>query len=194
MEYPIKRRTTTNGIHDKTTWMTFEIDAAIEILKRTPFVLEVLLKGIPDEWLTNNEGENTWSPYEIVGHLIHGEKTDWIPRTKIILSDTQNKTFDPFDRFAQKRESQTKSITTLLEEFKELRTDNIKELRSLKINDASLCKKGIHPELGEANLQELLSTWVVHDLGHISQITRVMAKQYKDEVGPWINYLGVLKN
>ncbi len=168
--------------------MTFEIDKAIEILERTPFTIEVLLKGISEEWIMNNEGENTWSPYEIVGHLIHGEKTDWIIRTKIILLDSKNKTFEPFDRFAQKRENQTKMISELLDEFKMLRTKNIKELKSLKIDDLTLCKKGIHPELGEAKLKELLSAWVVHDLGHIAQITRVMAKQYKGEVGVWKEY------
>ncbi len=173
--------------------MIFEINKAIEILKRTPLTIERLLDGISEEWLLNNEGEDTWSPYEIVGHLIHGEKTDWIPRTKIILSNLENKTFKPFDRFAQKKESQSKSISELLEEFKKLRTDNVEELRSLNINDTDLSKKGIHPELGEAKLKELLSTWVVHDLGHISQIARVMAKQFKDEVGVWKEYLGVLK-
>lgn len=173
--------------------MTFNIDKAIEILERTPATLEHLLTGISDEWLMNNEGENTWSPFEVVGHLIHGEKTDWIPRARIILSDRSDKTFIPFDRFAQERDSQNKTITDLLEEFKKLRTENIKALKSFHINETTLQSKGIHPELGEANLQELLSTWVVHDLGHISQITRVMAKQYKSEVGVWKEYLGILK-
>ena len=173
--------------------MTFEIDKAIEILERTPLAIETLLKGISEEWLKNNEGENTWSPYTIVGHLIHGEKTDWIPRAKIMLSDSQNKTFEPFDRFAQMRENQDKSIDELLAEFKHLRKENLQELKSLQINNSKLSSKGIHPELGEVSLQELLSTWVVHDLGHISQITRVMAKQYKNEVGAWEAYLGILK-
>lgn len=173
--------------------MIFEIDKAIEILERTPLTIMTLLDGISEEWFMHNEGENTWSPYEIVGHLIHGEKTDWIVRAKIILSDSENKTFEPFDRFAQQRESQAKSIIDLLDEFKELRTANIKELQSLKIDDVALNKKGIHPELGAAKLKELLSTWVVHDLGHIAQMTRVMAKQYKGEVGVWKEYLGILK-
>ena len=173
--------------------MTFEIDKAIEILERTPLAIETLLKGISEEWLKNNEGENTWSPYTIVGHLIHGEKTDWIPRATIMLSDSQNKTFEPFDRFAQMRENQDKSIDELLAEFKHLRKENLQELKSLQINNSKLSSKGIHPELGEVSLQELLSTWVVHDLGHISQITRVMAKQYKNEVGAWEAYLGILK-
>ena len=173
--------------------MTFEIEKTLEILQRTPVTLENLLIGLSNEWLMNNEGGNTWSPYEIVGHLIHGEKTDWIPRARIILSDSQNKTFEPFDRHAQSREPQSKTVIELLEEFKKLRFENIKELQSLNIDDVALSKKGIHPELGEVNLQQLLSTWVVHDLGHISQISRVMAKQYKDEVGVWKEYLGILK-
>ena len=173
--------------------MTFEINKALEILEQTPLTLESLLSGLSDEWLMNNEGGNSWSPYEIVGHLIHGEKTDWIPRARIILSESQNKTFKPFDRFAQNRESQSKSIKELLKEFKKLRFENIKELQSLTIDDFTLRKKGIHPELGQVNLQQLLSTWVVHDLGHISQISRVMAKQYKGEVGVWKEYLGILK-
>lgn len=173
--------------------MTFEIDKATQILSRTPQVIEALLKGISDDWLMNNEGENTWSAYEIVGHLIHGEMTDWIPRAKIILSNSPNKTFEPFDRFAQQRQGKARAMTDLLEEFKKLRTKNIKELLSFKIDEKTLKKKGIHPELGEVNLKELLSTWVVHDLGHISQISRVMSKQYKDEVGPWKEYLGILK-
>ena len=173
--------------------MDFQLDKAIEILKRTPSTLESLLDGISDEWLRNNEGENTWSPYDIIGHLIHGEKTDWMPRAKIILSEATNNTFEPFDRFAQQKSDQSTPITKLLEEFKKLRSENLKELQALPINDRTLEKKGIHPELGEANLKELLSTWVVHDLGHIAQITRVMAKQYKDEVGIWREFLGILK-
>lgn len=172
--------------------MTFEIEKALEILKRTPSTLENLLHGLSNDWLMNNEGLNTWSPYDIVGHLIHGEKTDWLVRAKIILSDLENKTFEPFNRFAQERESRNKSIEELLKKFKRLRKENLRELKALQINEESLVLKGMHPELGEVKLQELLSAWVVHDLGHISQITRVMAKQYKDEVGVWKNYLGIL--
>lgn len=173
--------------------MTFQIDQAIEILQKTPAVLEHMLGGLSDEWLKVNEGVNTWSPYDIVGHLIHGEKTDWIPRARIILSDSENKTFVPFDRYAQMEEAGEKSIEALLKEFKEIRERNINELISLQINGLKLEEKGIHPELGEVNLKQLLSTWVVHDLGHIAQISRVMAKQYTSEVGPWIEYLGILK-
>lgn len=174
--------------------MTFELNKSIEILSKTPFVLETLLAGLSEGWLKNNEGENTWSPYDIVGHLIHGERTDWIPRAKIILSNATSKTFEPFDRFAQSNEPQDRPIEVLLQTFKELRAANIEALKSLQIDAVKLQEQGIHPELGKANLKELLSAWVVHDLGHISQITRVMAKQYQSEVGPWTAYLGILKN
>lgn len=174
--------------------MTFEINKSIEILQRTPSSIEALLTGLSKEWLRNNEGENTWSPYDIVGHLIHGEKTDWIPRAKIILSNSKDKTFIPFDRFAQENESQDRSIEELLQEFKDLRAENLKELKSMQINSKTLLEQGIHPDLGEVKLKELLSTWTVHDLGHIAQISRVMAKQYQSEVGPWIQYLGIFKS
>ncbi|MFK8039434.1 MAG: DinB family protein [Crocinitomicaceae bacterium] len=173
--------------------MKFEINKSIEILDRTPLVLKALLSGLPKDWLRGNEGENTWSPYNIVGHLIHNEKTDWIPRINIILSDSKDKTFIPFDRFAQMRGDQTVSIEYLLDEFKALRIASLDVLKSIPFNKLSLLKKGIHPELGEVTLKALLSAWVVHDLGHISQITRVMAKQYKDEVGPWVEYISILK-
>ena len=172
--------------------MKFDINKSIEILARTPTTIESLLTGLSDDWLRNNEGENTWSPYDIVGHLIYGEKTDWIPRARIILSKEGNKTFEPFDRFAQLREPQDRSIEELLHKFKVLRAENLQEVRSLQINDQKLSEQGVHPELGTVNLKELLAAWIVHDLGHISQITRVMAKQYGSEVGPWVKYLGIL--
>ncbi|MEO0339958.1 MAG: DinB family protein [Bacteroidota bacterium] len=172
--------------------MKFNIQKSIEILSRTPAVLEALLSNLSPEWWQNNEGKDTWSPYDVLGHLIHGEKTDWVVRSKIILSDHTNKTFEPFDRFAQMQEEK-KTMEDLLAEFKILRAENIKELQSLNINDETLQWKGIHPALGEAKLKELLSTWTVHDLGHIAQISRVMAKQYQTEVGPWKAYLGILK-
>ena len=172
--------------------MNFEISKSIEILSRTPKVLKTLLSGLSEEWVSNNEGEGTWSPYDVIGHLIHGEKTDWIPRAKIILSDSTDKTFEPFDRFAQFNQ-EAKSIEELLNEFSVLRAQNLEELKSMEIEDTQLLEKGIHPELGEARLKELLSTWTIHDLGHIAQIARVMAKQYQSEVGPWIAYLGILK-
>jgi len=169
--------------------MDFEMKKSIEILSRTPYVVESLLSGLSQEWLKNNEGKLTWSPYNIVGHLIQNELTDWMPRIKIILSNNSNKAFDPFD---QMRANQEIPVEELLKEFKELRTKNLEELKSFKINESKFSLKGIHPEFGEVNLKELLSTWVVHDLSHISQIVRVMAKQYKSEVGPWVNYIGIL--
>lgn len=173
--------------------MKFELNQSIEILERTPLVLESLLNGLSKEWVLNNEGKDTWSPYDVLGHLIFGEKTDWIVRTKIILSDADDKTFEPFDRFAQLNEVQNKPINELIEEFKLLRTDNLKALKDLISNEKDLDKIGIHPELGKVTLKQLISAWAVHDLGHIGQISRVMAKQYSEEVGSWIEYLSVLK-
>lgn len=174
--------------------MTFDIHSSLEVLSRTPSTLEALLNGLSTPWLMNNEGEDTWSPYDIVGHLIHGEKTDWMPRARIILSSLEDKTFVPFDRFAQLNEDQERTMEALLKEFRAIRTENLKALRALPISETTLSETGIHPELGTVRLKELLSTWVVHDLGHISQITRVMAKQYNTEVGPWKEYLGILKS
>ena len=173
--------------------MLYDEQESIEILSRTPTVLCYLLEGLNDNWIRSDEGPNTWSPYEVVGHLIHGEKTDWIPRVQIILAKSKSKDFEPFDRFAQSQENQNRPIKSLLEEFKELRELNLGALKSLNIKEGQLNQKGIHPEFGEVTLKQLLSTWVVHDLGHISQIVRVMAKQYTDQVGPWVNYLGILK-
>ena len=174
--------------------MKFSIAKSIEILTNTPTVLENLLSGLSEEWIKSNEGEDTWSPYDVVGHLIHGEDTDWIVRAEIILSDAEDKTFEPFDRFTQLNVSQDRSIEELLAEFRRKRIDNLQTLHLMEIDESKLSKEGIHPELGTAKLKELLATWVVHDLGHIAQISRVMAKQYQTEVGPWIQYLGILKS
>ncbi|AXG69733.1 DinB superfamily protein [Kordia sp. SMS9] len=173
--------------------MTFNLSKSIEILRQTPETLMTMLSSLSDDWLHNNEGEATWSPHAIVGHLIHGEQTDWIVRAKIILSEGNDKTFEPFDRFAQERDSKGKTIHDLLEKFKALRSQNLNELEKLQIMEGDFSKKGVHPDLGEVTLQQLLATWTVHDLGHIAQIARVMAKQYSDEVGPWSAYLGILK-
>ena len=174
--------------------MKFELSKSIEILSRTPFILETMLANLSDDWLKNNEGDDTWSPYDVVGHLIHGEKTDWLVRSRIILSNAKIKMFEPFDRFAQMGDGKDKTIEDLLIEFKTLRTSNLRELKSMNVQETDLIKRGIHPELGECNLGQLLSTWVVHDLGHIAQISRVMAKQYKMEVGPWKQYLKVIQD
>jgi uncharacterized damage-inducible protein DinB len=173
--------------------MKFSIEKSINILERTPEVLSVMLDNISTEWTSTNEGDGTWSVFDIVGHLIHGEKTDWIPRMDIILSETQEKTFAPFDRYAQFTESEGKTLAQLLVEFKRLRRENIEYLLSKSLTEKDFARKGIHPAFGEVTLSQLLSTWVVHDLNHIGQITRVMAKQYKEEVGPWIAYLGILQ-
>jgi hypothetical protein len=173
--------------------MKFNLNKSIQILERTPKVLNAYLKDLDKDWVYNNEGENTWSPFDIVGHLVHGEKTDWITRTKILLKNNPKLKFDSFDRFAQIETSKGKSLTELLEEFEQLRKENIKTLKAFKISENEFEYKAIHSELGVVNLKQLLATWTVHDLGHIAQISRVMAKQYKNEVGAWFAYIGVLK-
>lgn len=172
--------------------MKFDLNKSIEILERTPKILEFFLNDLSSSWIKSNEGENTWSPYDILGHLIFGEKTDWIVRVKIILSQSENKIFEPFDRFAQLKINQNNSISDLITEFKALRKRNLKELELLNLTTENLKFKGIHPEFGEVTLEQLISTWIVHDLGHIAQISRVMAKQYKSNVGPWKAYLSIL--
>lgn len=172
--------------------MEFRLDEAIPILERTPAVIDAMLRGVPEEWTRRNEGKGSWSAYDIVGHLIHGEKTDWIPRAKIILEQGEERPFEPFDRFAQLRDSVGKSLENLLDEFARRRAENLEALRTLKIEPSDYSRTGVHPEFGRVTLSELLSTWAVHDLGHIRQIARVMAKQYKDQVGPWRAYIPVL--
>jgi DinB superfamily len=172
--------------------MQYSLNKSAQILERTPAVLKALLLGVDEEWLMSNEGPETFSPYDVVGHLIHGEKTDWTERTKMVLEFGTSKPFEPYDRFAQFEESKGKSIEQLLAEFEVLRKKNMEWLQSLNLTDADLEKKGMHPSLGEVNLKNLLSTWVVHDLTHIAQVTRVMAKQYKEEMGPWPQYFRVL--
>lgn len=174
--------------------MKFDLEKSIEVLERTPFVLESLLNGLSDEWTTTNEGLETWSPYDVIGHLIHGEKTNWIARLEICLSSGPNKTFAKFDRFAQFEESRGKTLDDLLTEFKVVRTHNLALLKSKKLTPADYGKTAIHPVFGEVKLSQLLSTWVAHDMDHIFQIARVMSKQYKDEVGPWIEYLRILRS
>ncbi len=173
--------------------MEFNLSHATDILQRTPQSLSILLKDLPTDWTNQNEGPDTWSPFDVIGHLIHGEKTDWIPRAKIILSDLPNKAFVPFDRFAQFENSKGKSLNDLLKEFTELRKANLETLNTMQLDEKKLAMTGIHPEFGPTTLRQLLSTWVAHDLGHIIQISRVMAKNYKDEVGPWKKYLKVMQ-
>ncbi len=173
--------------------MNFTIEKSIDILERTPEVLNTMLRHISDDWTSHNEGGETWSVFDIIGHLIHGEKTDWMPRTEIILSAKTDKTFEPYDRFAQFEASKGKTLTQLLDEFIAVRKESLALLRSKKLTAQNLEEKGIHPAFGEVTLSQLLSTWAVHDLNHIAQITRVMAYQYKAYVGPWTAYLRILK-
>ena len=173
--------------------MNFSLSKSIEILERTPEVLNVMLQNLSNEWTSNNEGGETWSVYDIVGHLIHGELTDWTPRMEIILSEKTDKTFTPFDRFAQFEKSKGKTLIQLLDEFKSLRLENINLLKSKELTNQDLERTGVHPAFGEITLSQLISTWTVHDLNHIAQISRVMAKQYQAEVGPWAAYLRILQ-
>lgn len=170
--------------------MKFSLEKSIEILERTPSVLNSLLGDLSEEWVFQNEGEGTWSPFDILGHLIHGERTDWIVRTEIIL-EKRNHSFEPFDRFAQLQASR-KSMDQLLETFETLRNSNLEKLKNLNITESDLDLKGVHPELGPVTLKNLLATWTAHDLSHISQIARVMAKSYKSEVGIWTKYMKIM--
>lgn len=172
--------------------MQYSLDRSYEILERTPAVLQALLAGLHDDWLRHNEGPETFSPYDVVGHLLHGEKTDWTERTKMILEFGNSKTFEKYDRFAQYEESKCKSLKQLLDEFVLIRKDNMVWFKGLNLTEQDLNKKGMHPVLGEVTLKNLLATWVVHDLTHIAQITRVMAKQYKSEMGPWPEFFRIL--
>jgi hypothetical protein len=172
--------------------MQFDLDKTFEVLERTPEALKALLEGLSEDWVMNNEGEETWSPYDIVGHLIHGEHTDWMGRLNIILNEG-DKHFVRFDRTAMFKESEGKTLQELLNEFSALRKSNLQKLRDLRLTNEDLNKTGIHPAFGEVTLKQLLSTWTIHDLTHISQITRVMAKQYKDAIGPWLEYLRALQ-
>jgi len=172
--------------------MEYDLKLAVEILTQTPSTLQSYLGNLSDVWITCNEGEATWNAFDILGHLIHGEKTDWIERLNIILNDEENKTFQPFDRFAQFEASKGKTISKLLANFETLRKQNLTYLNTLNLSEAQLQLKGNHPELGEVTLKQLLACWVTHDLGHIAQIARVMAKQYKSQVGPWTAYIPIL--
>ncbi|HMJ48554.1 MAG TPA: DinB family protein [Ferruginibacter sp.] len=172
--------------------MKYTVQGALEILERTPAVLNTLLNGLSDDWVMNNEGPETFSPYDVIGHLIHGEKTDWTERAKMILEFSNTKTFVPWDRFAQYEESKGKLLPQLLDEFASIRKENIVWFKGLNLTEDDLDKKGMHPKLGDVTLRNLLSTWVIHDLTHIAQVTRVMAKQYKQEMGPWVDFFRIM--
>jgi hypothetical protein len=172
--------------------MDFNLKAGIDILERTPGALRALLAGLPPAWTDATEGPETWSPYVIVGHLIHGERTDWIPRAQIILAQKPQRRFEPYDRFAQFRESEGKSLAALLDEFAQLRAANVAVLVGWNLTNTQLQLEGEHPEFGRVTLRQLLATWVAHDLSHVAQTARVMAKQYREAVGPWRAYLPVM--
>ena len=172
--------------------MEFQLDDAKDVLRRTPATLNALLRHLPDEWVLSNEGPDSWSPFDVVGHLIHGEEADWIPRARLILEYGEGRPFEPFDRFAMFEKSRGKSLGELLDTFERLRGESLRELEGMSLTPEMLGKRGTHPELGVVTLSQLLSTWVVHDLGHVGQIVRVMAKQYGEAVGVWRAYLPVL--
>jgi hypothetical protein len=172
--------------------MDFDLAAGIAVLERTPNTLHAMLGGLPSSWTEPNEGPDTFSAFDVVGHLVHGERSDWIPRARIILAQGKDRRFTPYDRFAQFEESKGKSLATLLDEFSTLRAENLKTLASWNLSDAQLALEGEHPKFGAVTLRGLLATWTVHDLSHIAQIARVMAKQYRDPVGPWREYLPIL--
>ncbi|MDH3253195.1 MAG: DinB family protein [Ignavibacteria bacterium] len=172
--------------------MPFSLEHAKEILQRTPAVLDALLRELPEDWVMMSDDGKSWSPFDVVGHLIHGERTDWIPRARSILEHGADISFEPFDRLAMLEASNGKSLDELLVEFRSRRTENLMILDQLGITAKQLHLKGIHPDFGEVTLQQLIAAWVVHDLGHLTQITRSMARQYTDEVGPWRAYMSVL--
>ena len=172
--------------------MDFHLTHGVAVLERTPSVLRALLHGLPSAWTASNEGPDTWSPYDVVGHLIHGERCDWITRAGIILRQGPDRRFQPFDRTAMFHESQGKTLEQLLDEFAEVRHANLVTLRGWKLGERELALEGMHPKFGAVTLRQLLATWVAHDLGHLAQTSRVLAKQYREAVGPWRAYLPVL--
>ena len=174
--------------------MEFDLEAGLAVLECTPRTLGAMLAGLSPAWTDATEGPETWSPYVIVGHLIHGERTDWIPRAQLILAQGQDRRFTPYDRFAQFRESQGKSLAELLAQFARLRAENLATLTAWRLTETQLALEGEHPEFGPVTLRQLLATWVAHDLGHVAQTARVMAKQLREAVGPWRAYLPVLEH
>jgi hypothetical protein len=172
--------------------MRFDLSKAVEVLRQTPYTLGRMLEDLSDDWTVSENSRNDWSPYDVIGHLIHGEETDWIPRAEIILAQGANRTFVPFDRLAQFETSKERSLADLLTEFAHARNANIEKLMSWGLTPDQLTLTGSHPELGVVTLEQLLSTWVVHDLNHIRQIVTYMARKYQDDVGPWRAYLSIL--
>ena len=182
-------------MHDvgMTSSTMFRLDEAVALLSRAPATLNALLRGLPDIWVRSGEGNDSWSAFDILGHLIVTERTDWMPRVRIILEDGEARSFDPLDRFAQTKESQGKSLQELLDEFARLRAESLDALQALNLQPEDLARRGTHPAFGAVTLSELLATWATHDLTHLHQLSRVMAHQYRGAVGPWSAYLGVLQ-
>jgi DinB superfamily len=172
--------------------MDFNLDLSIDVLARTPATLQTLLGDLAEPWVRGDEGPDTFSPFDVVGHLIDGEETDWIPRARIILARGPDPRFEPYDRFRHRARNVNRSLSSLLQEFAELRAANLELLRSWRLTPADLDLPGVHPSLGPVSLRQLLAAWVVHDLGHVAQVVRVMAKQYRNAVGPWVPYMPVL--
>lgn len=172
--------------------MEHNLQNTIALLARTPAALNALLRDLPDTWTFQNEGDKTWTAFDVVGHLIHGERTDWMPRVRMILEFGESRAFEPFNRLAQVRESQGKALGQVLDDFARLRSENLDELRALNLQGRDLERRGRHPALGVVTLSELLATWAAHDLTHLHQISRIMAHQYREAVGPWSVYLGVM--
>lgn len=173
--------------------MEYTLDDTVSLLTRTPAALNVLLRDLPEIWTSRNEDGSTWSVFDVVGHLIHGERTDWMPRARMILQFGEARPFEPFDRFAQQREKQGKSLSELLDEFARLRSQSLNELKGLDLRPIDFERRGRHPALGVVTLSELLAAWAAHDLTHLHQISRIMAHQYRQAVGPWVKFLGVLQ-
>ena len=173
--------------------MKHDLQQTIALLARTPAALDALVRDLPEEWTSRNEGEKTWSVFDVIGHLIHGERTDWIPRAKMVLQFGESRPFERFDRWAQERESRGKSLGQLLDEFARMRAENLDQLRGMNLRQEDLEKRGNHPALGVVTLSQLIATWAAHDLTHLHQISRIMAHQYREAVGPWTKYLGVMQ-
>lgn len=173
--------------------MAHDLSHTISLLTRTPAALDALLRDLPEAWTMRNEGDDTWTAFDIVGHLIHGERTDWMPRTRRILESGDTRPFDPFDRLGHVTESRGKSLPELLDEFARLRAENLEQLRALNLQPSDLERRGLHPALGTVTLSQLLATWPAHDLSHLHQLSRVLAHQCREAVGPWSAYLGVMQ-
>jgi hypothetical protein len=173
--------------------MEQDLSHVMPLLARTPSVLNALLRDLPETWTLRNEGENTWTAFDVVGHLIHGEREDWMPRVRILLEFGETRAFDPFDRLGHVRPSQGKSLGDLLDEFAAARSNSLDELRALNLQPGDFKRRGQHPALGVVTLSQLLATWAAHDLTHLHQISRIMAHQYREFVGPWSAYLGVMQ-